>query len=126
MPGLPEQLAPAVHVPQNPLPSQTWLDPHEVPAITFPDPSTQVDAPVLHEVTPVLHADGLPLHDWPPAQAMQVPEPLQTMLLPQPVPPDFGVLSMQVCTPVVHDVTPFLHAAPGLVVHGWPLAQTVH
>ena len=126
MPGLPEQLAPVVHMPQKPLPSQTWLDPQDVPAMTFVVPSTQVIAPVLHEVVPFLHEDGFPVQDVPAVQATQVPEPLQTMLVPQLVPPAFGVLSTQVCTPVVQEVMPFLHAAPGFVVHGWPLAQTVH
>jgi len=126
MPGLPEQLCPCVQVPQKPLPSQTWLDPHAVPAMTLPVPSTQLCVPVLHEVTPFLHGDGLPLHALPAVHVTQLPLPLQTMLLPQPVPPILGVLSTQVCTPVVQEVTPFRHAAPGLVVHGWPLAQIVH
>jgi hypothetical protein len=126
IPGLPEQLAPAVHVPQNPLPSQTWFDPHDVPAMTFVAPSTQAMAPVAQEVVPFLHGDGLPVQDCPAVQATQLPAPLQTMLVPQEVPPAFGVLSMQVWTPVAQEVMPFLHAAPGFVVHGWPLAQTMH
>src|SRR5262252_3584582 len=126
MPGLPEQLCPCVHEPQNPLPSQTWFVPHAVPAPTFPVPSTQVDVPVRQEVTPVLHCDGLPLHMVPAVQATQLPLPLQTMLVPHAVPPVLGVPSTHVCTPVVHEVTPFRHAAPGFVVQGWPLAQTVH
>jgi hypothetical protein len=102
------------------------LEPHAVPAVTLPVPSTQVWAPVLHEMTPFLHVDGLPLHALPEVQLTQLPLPLQTMFVPHAVPPILGVLSTQVCTPVVHEVTPFRQAAPGFVVHGWPLAQIVH
>jgi hypothetical protein len=123
---LPEHGAPAVHMPQNPLPSQTRLVPQGVPAMMLPVPSTQTDAPVVHDVVPFLHFDGLPLHEVPAVQATHVPEPLQTMLVPHDVPPVLGDPSMHVCTPVVHDVTPFRQVAPGFVVHGCPLAQTVH
>jgi hypothetical protein len=67
-----------------------------VPAGTLPVPSTQVIAPVTHEVTPFLHGDGLPLHDWAAEHATQVPDPLQTMLLPQLVPAALLVSSMHV------------------------------
>ena len=123
---MPEQLCPCVHMPQNPLPSQTWLDPHDVPAMTLPVPSTQVGPPVAQETTPTLHDDGLPVHDWLAVHATHEPLPLQTMLVPQLVPGDLFVSSRQVGTPVVHDVTPFMHAAEGFVVHVWPAVHSVH
>jgi hypothetical protein len=112
-------------MPQNPLPLQTWLDPHDVPAATLPVPSTQLDAPVAQEVTPLLQDDGLPVQLLPAVQATQLPLALQTMLVPQLVPVVLLVSSRQVGTPVVHDVVPFLHA-PGLVVHAWPAVHSVH
>jgi hypothetical protein len=126
MPGLPLQLCPSVHAPQNPLPSHTRLEPQEVPAVTFPAPSTQVAAPVMHEVMPVLHWDGLLVHAVPAVHATQVPEPLQTMLLPQPVPASLLVSSRHVCTPVPHELMPFTHAARGLVVQVCPGVHNVH
>jgi hypothetical protein len=102
------------------------LEPHDVPAPTLPAPSTQVGAPVAQEMTPSLHGDGLPLQPLPAVQETHVPEPLQTMLVPQPVPAALFVSSTQVDTPVVHEVTPFLQAAFGLVVQGWPAVHKVH
>ena len=46
MPGLPVQAEPCEQVPQNPFPSQTWFDPHDVPAPTLPGPSTPRTGPV--------------------------------------------------------------------------------
>jgi hypothetical protein len=123
---LPEQLAPCVHMPQNPLLSHTWFEPQDEPAGTLPAPSTQVGAPVAHETTPTLHGDGLPLQLLPAVQAAQVPEPLQTMLVPQLVPAALLVSSRQVCTPVMHELIPLTHAAWGFVTHAWPAVQTVH
>jgi hypothetical protein len=123
---LPEQLCPWVHVPQKPLPSHTWFMPQLVPAVTFPDPSTQLCTPVAHEVTPFLHADGLPLQPMPAAHMMHVPEPLQTMSVPQPVPAILLPPSRQSCTPVVQDVMPFRQPGCGFVVQAWPAAQIVH
>jgi hypothetical protein len=123
---LPEQLCPVVHVPQNPLPSHTWLDPHDMPAATFPLPSTHTAAPVAHETMPFLHCDGLPLQPLPAVHATQVPEALQTMLVPQLVPAALFVSSRHVCTPVVHALIPLMHAACGLVVHAMPAVQSVH
>jgi hypothetical protein len=123
---LPVQLCPSVQVPQKPLPSHTLLAPQEVPAVTLPAPSTQVAAPVVHELMPVLHTDGLVVHVVPAVQATQVPEPLQTMLVPQPVPGALLVSSPHVCTPVMHELMPFTHAARGLVVHVWPAVHNVH
>ena len=76
------QLPPAVHVTQVPL-LQTLLLPHEVPFATFPV-SAQTDAPVTHDVAPVLHR----LVGWqlaPPVQLVQVPL-LQTLLIPHTAP----------------------------------------
>src|SRR5262245_42232864 len=106
-------------MPQNPLPSHTWFDPRDVPPGTLTPRSTQGAAPVAHETMPTLHGDGLPLQLLPAVQATQVPEPLHTMLVPQVVPAALLVSSRQVCTPVVHELIPFTHAAWGLVVHGW-------
>jgi hypothetical protein len=115
--GLPEQLCPSVQVPQKPLPSQTLFVAQVVPDMMLPVPSTQTGAPVAHEMTPLLHGDGFPPHAVPAAHGTQVPAPLQTRLLPQGAPGDLAVPSMQVWTPVAHDVMPLVHAAPGFVVH---------
>ena len=123
---MPVQAWPCVQEPQNPLPSHTWLEPHDTPAMTLVVPSTHVAAPVAHEVTPFLHVFGLPLHPPPAVQETHEPEALQTMLVPQLVPAGLFVSSMHAWTPVVHDVTPFLQAAPGFVVHAWPPAHSVH
>jgi hypothetical protein len=116
-PGLPVQLCPGVHMPQNPCPSQTWLDPQDVPAMTLPVPSTQRGAPDAQEMTPTLQADGLPVHDALAVHEMQDPEALQTMFVPQLVPAGLFVSSRHVCTPVLHEVIPSLHAAPGFIEH---------
>src|SRR5262249_2618548 len=100
--------------------------PQPVPAMTLPLPSTQTAVPVAHETTPVLQDDGLPLQAPPDAHITQVPLPSQTMLVPQPVPAVLGVPSRHVCTPVVHEVTPFRQAARGLVVQARPGVQAVH
>jgi hypothetical protein len=113
-------------VPQNPFPSHTWLVPHGEPAMTLPVPSTQVGAPVVHEVTPLLQRDGLLPHEPPAAHITHEPEPSQTRLVPHPVPAVFGVPSRQIGTPVVHEVTPFRQAGWGFVVHAWPAVHSVH
>jgi len=120
------QLCPSAQAPQKPLPSHTLFEPQEVPALTLPAPSTQVEAPVMHEVMPVLQTFGLVEQVLPAVHATQVPEPLQTMLVPQPVPGALLVSSAHVCTPVPHELMPFTHAARGLVVHAWPGVHSVH
>jgi hypothetical protein len=50
--GLVVQAWPAAHRVHCPFALQTWLAPHPVPA-AFSAPSTQVCAPVAHEVTPL-------------------------------------------------------------------------
>lgn len=49
---------------------------------------------------------GLPVQAPPAVHDTQLPEPLQTMLVPQPVPPVLGLPSMQVMAPVVQEVVP--------------------
>jgi hypothetical protein len=105
------------------LPSHTWLVPQLVPA-GFGVPSTHVCAPVLHEVTPYRQAAfGLVVHDRPAVHDTQLPEPLHTMFVPQLVPAGFGAPSTHVCAPVLHEVTPFMQAALGLVVQASPAVQ---
>lgn len=48
------QVAPAAQALQPPLPSQTWLVPHDVPAVVF-DVLVQVATPVEQSMAPVAH-----------------------------------------------------------------------
>src|SRR5580765_1826282 len=116
--GLPVRDCPAVQAMQPPLPSQTMPLPQAVPADRLPK-SRQTGAPVWQLTMPVLHAVGLVEQFALGVQAAQVPLPSQTRFAPQVVPPGLLVPSTQVCAPVAHEVTPFLHAL-GLPVHGWP------
>jgi hypothetical protein len=94
--GLVVQDMPAVQATQLPALLQTMLVPQLVPAILLL-PSTQVGAPVAHEVVPFLQVlFGFVLQATPAAHATQVPEPLQTMLVPQLTPGDLLLPSMQV------------------------------
>ncbi len=63
--GFDPHAAPTVHATQLPEPLHTWFAPHEVPGLTLIAESTQVEAPVWHDVTPTLHEVGLPLQPWP-------------------------------------------------------------
>src|SRR4029077_715097 len=56
---------------------------------------------------------GLPVHAPPAVQDTQLPEPLQTMLVPQPVPAVLGLPSTHIMAPVVQEVVPLLQM-PGL------------
>ena len=109
---------------------QTRFVPQLAPGALLP-PSTQVSAPVAHEVVPALHAFGLPEQAWPAVHEMHPPEPSQTMLVPQPVPADLFVPSTQACPPDAHDVVPTLQA-PGFVaqatpaVHATQVAEALH
>jgi hypothetical protein len=103
--GLVVQAAPAVHDTQLPDPLQTWFMPHVAPAGVLP-PSMQVIVPLEQDVVPVLQAVGLPVQAWPAVHDTQVPEPLQTMLVPQLVPAAFAVPLVHVDVPVEHDATP--------------------
>jgi len=117
------QAAPAVHDTQLPEPLHTWFMPQAAPAAVLP-PSTQVMAPLEHEVVPVLQAVGLPVHAWPAVQATHMP-PLQTMLVPQLTPGALLLPSTQVIAPVVHAVVPF-RQVDGLPVQAWPAVHDTH
>ena len=110
--------APTVHATQLPEPLHTWFEPHEVPGLTFIAESTQVDAPVAHEVTPTLQAVGLPPQGWPAVHDTQALAALQTRFAPQEVPTALALPSRQVVVPVAHEVTPLKHAELGLVPQG--------
>src|SRR4029453_9848614 len=124
MPGLPMQEAPAVHETQVPAPSQTMFMPQLVPA-DLVVPSTQVMAPVAQEVVPFLQLFGLPVQVCPAVHPTQPPDPLQTMLVPQPTPGDLLVPSTQAMTPVEHDVVPLRHGFE-LPVQDIPAVQETH
>jgi hypothetical protein len=118
--GLPEQSLPAVQDTQVPEPLQTMFVPQLVPAPLLL-PSTHVIAPVEQDVVPFLQAAfGLVAQPVPAVQAPQVPEPLQTMFVPQLVPAALLLASMHVIPPVEQDVMPFLQAALGFVVQPFP------
>jgi hypothetical protein len=123
-PGLPVQAWPAAQATQAPLPSQTMSAPQADPAERLPK-SRQTWAPVAQLVTPVLHAVGLVEQLAFAVHATQVPEPLQTMFVPQLVPPGLSTPSVQVWAPVAHDVVPVLHGF-ALPAHGCPPAQATH
>jgi hypothetical protein len=104
--GLPMQPMPASHPMHIALALHTMLVPQLVPGFLGAE-STQVCAPVMHEVTPVAHtAFGFDEHVPPAVQDTQLPELLQTWLVPHDVPGDFNVPSMHVCEPVMQLVTP--------------------
>jgi len=85
-PGFMEQALPASHITHCPLPLQTWLEPHVVPAVTS-SPSTQPeDDDIPHATTPSLHAPpGLVSQTVPPAQLVHAPA-LQILSGPHDVP----------------------------------------
>ena len=120
--GFVEQFALGVQALQLPLPSHTMLVPQLVPP-TLLVPSTQVWAPVAHEVTPFLHAFGLPVQGCPALHAMQAPLPSQTMPTPQLVPPVLFVPSVQVVMLPLQVVLPCLQAL-GLPVQLWFAVHT--
>jgi hypothetical protein len=93
-----------------------------VPALLFVLPSMQVITPVVQDVVPFLHLFGLVVHPLPTVQATQVPVPLHTLSVPQPVPGALLLPSMQLVAPVEQDVVPFLQMF-GLVVHATPAVQ---
>ena len=101
---------------QFPLPSQTCAlvcvplvhtcaAPHEVPDAWLPV-SMQTEAPVEHDVFPVLHVLLFGKQVVLGVHAEQTPA-AQNMLVPQPVPSaTFVPVSAQACTPVLHEVFP--------------------
>ncbi len=120
--GLVPQVRPAVQTAHWPLELQTRLVPQVVPG-ALAAPSTQLDAPVAHEVTPSKHAlFGLPLHAVPAVHEMQPPPPLQTWLAPQWVPGALSLKSTQLWLPLAQLVMPVLHAL-GLLVQAAPAVQ---
>lgn len=123
--GLLVHAVPAVHAPQKPLLSQTWPEPQLVPAV-FTAPSTQVEVPVVHEVTPSRQLEGLVVHAVPATHEMHAPVPLQTWPVPQVMPALAFDESRQRSVPVLQSLTPVLHGLPGLVVHGWLATQVMH
>jgi len=122
--GLPVQEPPAVQGTQVPFPSQTRLAPQLVPGALLP-PSTQVMAPVMQDVVPFLQAVGLVEQLLPAVQAIQLPAPLQTMPLPQPMPGALLPPSTQVMAPVMQEFVPFLQTL-GLLVHPVPDVHEMH
>lgn len=75
--GLLVHCSPAEQTPQKPLLSHTRPAPHDPPAL-FGAPSTQVCAPVTHEVVPARQSPVLVEHTFPAAHEMHAPLPLQT------------------------------------------------
>jgi hypothetical protein len=86
--------------------------PHTVPGALSTE-STQADAPVEHEVTPVLHWLGFVVQLTPAVQPTHWFIALQTWLVPHEVPAPFGVPSTHVVVPVEHDVVPLKHEGVG-------------
>lgn len=99
------QERPAVHATHDPEPLQTWFVPQLVPAAIGVAVSTQVSAPVAHDVVPWTQALGFEEHAWPAAQATHVPDPSQTWFVPQLDPAASGGPSTQT-GPAVHDIVP--------------------
>jgi hypothetical protein len=101
------QDAPPVQATHMPLPSQTWLVPHIVPAMAFV--WLQTTAPVVQLVTPGLQV-------VPQAalivQARQVPLASQTWLVPQDEPADMSFWPVQVGAPPLQSKVPGLQADP--------------
>jgi hypothetical protein len=105
--GLPVHDCPVAQATHRPVPLQTMLVPQETPGDLLP-PSTQVIAPVEQEVEPFRQLFGLLVQAVPAVHETQLPEPLQTMLVPQPVPAAFALPLTQVDVPVVH-AAPAVH-----------------
>jgi len=121
LPGV--QLALAVqdtHVPAL----QTSLLPHVAPFAAFAPVSTHVEAPVLHDVSPVWH--GLAgVQAVPAVQATHDPDALHTWLVAHDVPVvTLTPVSTHTDVPVLHDVSPAWHALAG--VHAVPDVHAKH
>ncbi|MBM4781891.1 MAG: hypothetical protein GQE15_29785 [Archangiaceae bacterium] len=103
-----------------PVALQTWFVPHEVPAARLPE-STQVCAPVVHDVRPVLQPGfGLVVHAVDATHATQLPLALQTWSGPHEVPGVTFVESTHRVAPVLQSMTPLLQGAPGFDVQALP------
>jgi hypothetical protein len=103
--GLPMQVLPAVQPTQPPLPSHTMLVPQLTPGDLLVS-STQAMVPVEQAVTPFLQVPGLLPQEIPAVQELHVPEPLQTMLVPQVAPAVFAVPFTHVWEPELQDAVP--------------------
>jgi hypothetical protein len=122
-PGLVLQALPASHVTQVPLPLHTMFEPHAVPAPML-SPSPQ-PGDVPHVTMPSLHTPpGLPVQTVPAAQVVHAPF-LQTLSTPHEIPSVTLTSSAHCGAPVLQSIAPFLHAPPGLVVQGAPVAQAM-
>jgi hypothetical protein len=100
-------------LPQRPVRSHTAPPLQATPASA---PRTDVSllhcgVPVPQSMRPAEHGlSGFVVHEAPAVQLTHVPEPLHTWLVPQLVPPGmFAVPLIQVCAPVLQEVTPCLH-----------------
>ena len=123
--GLPVHVWPATQAPQNPLPSHIG-PPGQVAVAGLGVPSMQVDAPVVHDVTPFRQIDGFVVQASPPVHDTHSPVPLQTRLVPQVVPAAVLPESRHLGAPVAQSITPVLQGAPGLVVHALPASHITH
>jgi hypothetical protein len=124
--GLPVQLTLAMQGPQKPAPSHIRPVPQTV-VDGLGVPSTQVMMrPDAQDVTPFRHIDGLVVHACPAVHATQVPDPLQTRLVPQVVPAAVSPPSRHCAVPVLQSTTPVLQGAPGFVAQACPLAHPTH
>jgi hypothetical protein len=81
---------------------------------------------VLHDTAPATHAPpGFVAQAAPAEQATHAPLPLHTPPL-QPVPAPRALPSTQTGPPEAHDVTPVMHAAPGLPLQAAPGVHATH
>lgn len=113
------QAEPVAHETQLP-PLHTWLVPHGVPSPTLVRPA-QVEAPVAHEVVPVLQRLPLGLHEAPDVQATHWP-PEHTWLVPHVVPSLAALfVSAHTMPPSAHDAVPEWQGLAG--VHGAPFVH---
>ncbi len=113
---------PALHALQKP-PLHT--PPGHVAPLGLLLPSEHTGLPVPHVMEPYLQTEpGLVVQSVPSLQALHAPE-LQTPPL-HVVPFILLLPSTQTAFPVLQLMMPFLHAAPGLVVHAAPSLQALH
>jgi hypothetical protein len=123
--ALPDEHAmPCEQVPHAPS-RQNSVDPLEgpqlAPSATLVPRSLHTGAPLVHTYDPLWHLLA-GVHIVPAAQATHALLLLQTMPVPHELPAVLSVPSMHADTPVVQDVTPFLHRF-GLVVQDRPAVQ---
>lgn len=103
---------------------QTMFVPHIVPLATLPV-SVQTGAPLVQTVAAVRQGFPVTVQLAPAVQATQLPEALQTLLVPQLVPAATAVvLSLQTGVPVVQESVPWWHGFVG--TQEAPSWQTPH